>query len=93
MAIATKRVEPPSPSSTPPPAKIPHRDVVDEPSPSPPPATAPELAPVPTPTPVPVHAPVPVRAPSSQLLIKRLSDKARLPTRGSPLAAGYDLYR
>jgi len=26
------------------------------------------------------------------LLIKRLSDKARLPTRGSPLAAGYDLY-
>lgn len=32
-------------------------------------------------------------APVSQLLIKRLSDKARLPTRGSELAAGYDLYR
>jgi dUTP pyrophosphatase len=32
-------------------------------------------------------------APVSQLLIKRLSDKARLPTRGSLLAAGYDLYR
>lgn len=30
--------------------------------------------------------------PRSQLLIKRLSDKARLPTRGSPFAAGYDLY-
>jgi hypothetical protein len=27
------------------------------------------------------------------LLVKRLSDKARLPTRGSRLAAGYDLYR
>jgi len=32
-------------------------------------------------------------APVANLLIKRLSDKARLPTRGSPLAAGYDLYR
>ncbi|KAF9247127.1 dUTP pyrophosphatase [Melanogaster broomeanus] len=31
-------------------------------------------------------------APTSQLLIKRLSDKAKLPTRGSLLAAGYDLY-
>lgn len=31
--------------------------------------------------------------PSSQLLVKRLSEKAKLPTRGSPLAAGYDLYR
>jgi hypothetical protein len=28
-----------------------------------------------------------------QLLVKRLSEKARLPTRGSALAAGYDLYR
>ncbi|KAL4081978.1 dUTPase-like protein [Scleroderma yunnanense] len=27
-----------------------------------------------------------------QLLVKRLSDKAKLPTRGSALAAGYDLY-
>ncbi|KAI6047066.1 dUTP pyrophosphatase [Pisolithus marmoratus] len=27
-----------------------------------------------------------------QLLVKKLSDKARLPTRGSALAAGYDLY-
>jgi hypothetical protein len=27
------------------------------------------------------------------LLIKRHSDKARVPTRGSALAAGYDLYR
>ena len=32
-------------------------------------------------------------APASHLLIKRLSDKARLPTRGSSLSAGYDLYR
>ena len=32
-------------------------------------------------------------APVASLLIKRLSDKARLPTRGSPLSAGYDLYR
>lgn len=32
-------------------------------------------------------------ASESQLLIKRLSTSARLPTRGSALAAGYDLYR
>lgn len=32
-------------------------------------------------------------SPASNLLIKRLSEKARLPTRGSALAAGYDLYR
>ncbi|KAH9978074.1 dUTP pyrophosphatase [Lactifluus volemus] len=31
-------------------------------------------------------------APTTNLLIKRLSDKAKLPTRGSALAAGYDLY-
>ncbi|KDR83435.1 hypothetical protein GALMADRAFT_235574 [Galerina marginata CBS 339.88] len=31
-------------------------------------------------------------APVSNLLIKRLSEKAKIPTRGSPLAAGYDLY-
>ena len=31
--------------------------------------------------------------PSSKLLIKRLSEKARIPTRGSSHAAGYDLYR
>ncbi|KZV64081.1 dUTP diphosphatase [Peniophora sp. CONT] len=31
-------------------------------------------------------------APVSSLLIKRLSEKAKLPTRGSALAAGYDLY-
>jgi dUTP pyrophosphatase len=31
--------------------------------------------------------------PVSGLLIKRHSEKAKLPTRGSPLAAGYDLYR
>ncbi|KAJ7095100.1 dUTPase-like protein [Mycena belliarum] len=31
-------------------------------------------------------------APVSNLLVKRLSEKARLPTRGSPLSAGYDLY-
>ena len=29
----------------------------------------------------------------TKLLIKRLSDKARIPTRGSAHAAGYDLYR
>ena len=32
-------------------------------------------------------------APRNSLLIKRLSKKAKLPTRGSALAAGYDLYR
>jgi dUTP pyrophosphatase len=32
-------------------------------------------------------------APVTNLRIKRLSDKAKLPTRGSALAAGYDLYR
>ncbi|KAF8631122.1 hypothetical protein AX15_002469 [Amanita polypyramis BW_CC] len=31
-------------------------------------------------------------ASADQLLVKRLSKKARLPTRGSALAAGYDLY-
>ncbi|KAH9938508.1 dUTP pyrophosphatase [Fomitopsis serialis] len=31
-------------------------------------------------------------APIANLLIKRLSPKAKLPTRGSALAAGYDLY-
>ena len=31
--------------------------------------------------------------PEAQLLIKRHSDKARLPTRGSAFSAGYDLYR
>ncbi|KAG6872592.1 Deoxyuridine 5'-triphosphate nucleotidohydrolase, partial [Termitomyces sp. T159_Od127] len=31
-------------------------------------------------------------APTSNLLIKRHSEKARVPTRGSALAAGYDLY-
>jgi len=36
-------------------------------------------------------APVAV-APVSELLVKRLSDKATLPKRGSALAAGYDLY-
>ena len=37
--------------------------------------------------------PKPEPAPVANLLIKRLSPKARLPTRGSALAAGYDLYR
>jgi len=32
------------------------------------------------------------QAPSSQLLVKKLSEKAKVPTRGSSLAAGYDLY-
>ncbi|CZT47946.1 probable dUTP pyrophosphatase [Rhynchosporium secalis] len=38
--------------------------------------------------------PVPVTKVSEQppLLIKKLSDKARLPTRGSEFAAGYDIY-
>ncbi|KAG5922619.1 hypothetical protein E4U53_003688, partial [Claviceps sorghi] len=30
--------------------------------------------------------------PSPALQVKKLSDKARLPTRGSAFAAGYDLY-
>jgi dUTP diphosphatase len=32
-------------------------------------------------------------SPVANLLVKRLSEKAKLPTRGSALAAGYDLYR
>lgn len=32
-------------------------------------------------------------APVASLLIKRHSPKAKIPTRGSALAAGYDLYR
>jgi hypothetical protein len=32
-------------------------------------------------------------APIESLLIKRLSEKAKIPTRGSALSAGYDLYR
>lgn len=32
-------------------------------------------------------------SPPPDLLVKRLSEKATLPTRGSPLSAGYDLYR
>jgi dUTP pyrophosphatase len=39
-----------------------------------------------------IDSEVPV-APEPQLLIKRLSKNAKLPTRGSALAAGYDLYR
>ncbi|KIK69658.1 hypothetical protein GYMLUDRAFT_186890 [Collybiopsis luxurians FD-317 M1] len=37
----------------------------------------------------PSEAPV---APISQLLVKRHSEKAKIPSRGSPLSAGYDLY-
>lgn len=36
--------------------------------------------------------PVPQLEQSPPLLIKKLSDKARLPTRGSAFAAGYDIY-
>lgn len=32
-------------------------------------------------------------APSTKLLVKKLSAKGRVPTRGSALAAGYDMYR
>ncbi|KAI1773974.1 dUTP diphosphatase [Hypoxylon cercidicola] len=41
---------------------------------------------------VPASAPVPTLEASPPLLIKKLSPTARLPTRGSALAAGYDLY-
>ncbi|KAK4702806.1 dUTP pyrophosphatase, partial [Phenoliferia sp. Uapishka_3] len=34
----------------------------------------------------------PAVLPSSSFLVQRLSDKAKLPTRGSASAAGYDLY-
>lgn len=30
---------------------------------------------------------------SNSLFVKRVSERGRLPTRGSPLAAGYDLHR
>jgi len=36
--------------------------------------------------------PVTTLAAEPPLLIKKLSEKARLPTRGSAFAAGYDLY-
>ena len=36
--------------------------------------------------------PVPKLDQAPPLLVKKLSDKARLPTRGSAFAAGYDLY-
>lgn len=43
-----------------------------------------------------VDASTPATAPAMDaappLLIKKLSDKARLPTRGSAFAAGYDVY-
>lgn len=32
-------------------------------------------------------------APGTKLLVKKLSAKGRVPTRGSTLAAGYDMYR
>lgn len=32
-------------------------------------------------------------APSTNLLVKKLSAKGRVPTRGSALSAGYDMYR
>lgn len=32
-------------------------------------------------------------APSTKLLVKKLSAKGKIPTRGSALAAGYDMYR
>ena len=35
----------------------------------------------------------PRNIPKGSLLIKRLNENGRLPTRGSALAAGYDLYR
>lgn len=35
----------------------------------------------------------PITAPTRTLLIKRLNENGRLPTRGSALSAGYDLYR
>lgn len=41
----------------------------------------------------PVTDPETFMAPEPQLLVKRLSKNAKLPTRGSALAAGYDLYR
>jgi len=34
-----------------------------------------------------------VAPPKEAFLVQRLSEKAKLPTRGSALAAGYDLYR
>jgi hypothetical protein len=33
------------------------------------------------------------KPPVASMLVKRLSEKAKLPTRGSAFAAGYDLYR
>ena len=43
--------------------------------------------------PKPTAVPVLGEASSPPLLIKKLSGKARTPTRGSAFAAGYDLYR
>lgn len=33
-----------------------------------------------------------MKQPKDHLLVKKLSDSATTPTRGSPLSAGYDLY-
>ncbi|KAM0788930.1 Deoxyuridine 5'-triphosphate nucleotidohydrolase [Microbotryomycetes sp. NB124-2] len=37
-------------------------------------------------------SPAPTKFPVSSFLVQRTTEKARLPTRGSALAAGYDLY-
>jgi dUTP pyrophosphatase len=46
-----------------------------------------------TTAPAPVEEPATMTTRLGKLLVKKLSDKARIPTRGSKHAAGFDLYR
>ena len=78
------------------------RNAISEPNEDPPkePKVTPGSgeSPAETRTPSPVPSPVSVKdfdvsTPADRLLVRKHSEKARTPTRGSPLAAGYDLYR
>lgn len=42
--------------------------------------------------PLPEPVPVPTMEQTAPLLVKKLSEKGRVPTRGSAFAAGYDMY-
>ncbi|GJJ75962.1 dUTP pyrophosphatase [Entomortierella parvispora] len=57
-----------------------------------PPAKRASLTPIDGPAIAIASMPVPTPVKLGQLLVKKLSDKARLPTRGSKHAAGFDLY-
>ncbi|KAK1921449.1 microtubule binding protein [Papiliotrema laurentii] len=93
-ATETKPLAPPSPVAEPKAKDLEIQQPESDDEPEPAPSSAPE-APKSANVSI-VSTPAPngssVTAPKDHLLIKRLSDKATLPTRGSPLSAGYDLY-